>query len=71
MIAFSTETTSARDSSAVTGCQYSAHVKSTNACMPQAIHNKYTCLNSLHISGLWFDFQFFFSISIFKQMLGT
>lgn len=29
MIAFSTETTSARDSSAVTGCQYSAHVKST------------------------------------------
>ena len=42
-----------------------------NACMPQAIHNKYTCLNSLHISGLWFDFQFFFSISIFKQMLET
>jgi len=27
--------------------------------MPQAIHNKYTRLNSLHISGLWFDFQFF------------
>lgn len=29
MIAFSTETTSVRDSSAVTGCQYRAHVKST------------------------------------------